>query len=132
MKKEEFKLQCDVAEFITIKYPDVMFRSDLAGIKMPMGQAVEIKKLRNSRGYPDLHIIEQAIVKGLIYNGLFIEIKLNIEAKYKKNGEIRTSKHIQEQHAMLLELEKRGYLTEWGYGWDDIITKIDHYLRHRI
>jgi hypothetical protein len=112
MKKEEFKLQCDIAKFITIKHPDVMFRSDLAGIKMTKGQAFQIKRLHNSRAYPDMHIIEQAIIRGVKYNGLFIEIKLNIDVIYKKNGEIRISKHIQEQHAMLLELQKRGYLAK--------------------
>lgn len=132
MKKEEFKLQIDVAKFLTIKYPGVMFRSDLAGIKMTKGQAFQIMRLHNSRGYPDIHIIESATIRGIKYYGLFIEIKLNIEALYKKNGGIRISKHIQEQHAMLLELRKRGYKAQWGLGWGDIITKIDNYLRHRI
>jgi len=132
MKKEEFKLQCDIAKFLTIKYPDVMFRSDLAGIKMTKGQAFQIMRLHNSRAYPDLHIIEPAMIKGVKYYGLFIEIKINIEAIYKRNGEIRTSKHIQEQHAMLLELRKRGYKAQWGCGWGDIIPKIDNYLSHRI
>jgi len=132
MKEEEFELQCDICKFLTIKYPDVLFRSDLAGIKMTIGQAVKIKRLYNSPGYPDIHIIEPAIIRGIQYYGLYIEIKINIEAIYKKDGEIRISKHIQSQHAMLLELRKRGYKAEWGYGWANIIQKIDNYLRHRI
>lgn len=131
MKKEEFDLQCDVCRFIKIKYPDVLFRSDLAGIKMSIGQARKIKRLLNTRAYPDLHILEPAIIRGVKYSGLCIEIKLNIEEIYKKDGELRISKHIQEQHAMLLELRKRGYVADWGYGWENIIQKIDDYLRYR-
>ena len=132
MKKEEFELQCEICAYLVMKYPDVMFRSDLAGIKMSIGQAVKIKRLRNSSGFPDIHIIEQAIIRGVRYSGLFIEIKLNVEAIYKKNRVLRISKHIQDQHANLIELRKRGYMAEWGYGWDDIIIKIDNYLRYRI
>ena len=67
----EENLQIAVCNYLRAQYPKVLFNSDLSGIKLTMGQAVKAKKLRSSKGFPDLVIYEP---RGN-YHALFLELK---------------------------------------------------------
>lgn len=56
---KEANIHYQVAQYIKIQYPNVIFRTDFAaGIKMTMGQATRHKSLQSGRAYPDLFIAQ--------------------------------------------------------------------------
>ena len=76
-----------ICRYLRIQYPDVIFNTDLSGIKLNQFQAIAVKELRSSNGFPDIMIFEAR--KG--FNGLFIELKRTGEVIYKKDGTLRSA-----------------------------------------
>lgn len=62
------------------------------------------------------------------YAGLMIELKREGTRIYKKNGELVSNEHIQEQAEMLNELRERGYAARFAVGFDQAKQIIDEYL----
>jgi len=135
MKKQEFYLQATICDYINKFYPDVLYRSDLSGIKMTIGQAKLIKLIQKYRGWPDIIIYEQAQFISdnfdFFYQGLAIEIKNNKSDVYTKFGKLKNNKHIEEQEKMLKKLRNLGYKAIFGTGFDNIKEEIDNYLKGR-
>lgn len=128
MKDEEYKIQCAVVKYLILQYPKVEFRSDMGGVRLPMGLAIKAKKANGGRrAWPDLFIAEPA--PG--YHGLFIEVKKDRLEVYGKRGEMRKSAHISEQNEKLESLRARGYAAEFGMGLEHCIEIIDNYLESR-
>ena len=52
----ELELQAQVADYIRLQYPTVIFHSDFgSGIKLTMGQAIKQKRLNGGRrAWPDM------------------------------------------------------------------------------
>jgi len=120
MRKEEEKLHRQICTFLRLQYPNLIFNTDLSGIKLTMGQAKKVKLLRSSRGFPDLVIYEPTA----LYHGLFIEIKC--ESPYKKKGEIKKNKHLIEQSLMIERLKEKGYYAcfVWNFKmFESILTR---------
>lgn len=125
MSIEEKNVQKAVSTWLKFQYPNVQFRVDYAaGLRMTIGQAKIQAALQKSRAWPDLFIAEP---RGR-YAGLFIELKVDWDEVYTKSGSIRQEKHIQEQFKLLQELNKRGYLAQFGCGFGDTIQSIREYL----
>ena len=153
----EHNLYEQIARYLQLQYPDVIYRFDIAAdLKLTMGQAAKHKKLHPERGYPDLFIAKPKDVKIITkleggYNyveiktlgGLYIEIKkdgtklkrdkdakklLKGEAKLRKAGDW-WDKHTEEQAKKLEKLRARGYKAEFGVGFDECQQIIDEYLR---
>lgn len=121
----EASLQKMVTDYLRLRYPGVIFRSDFAsGLKLTMGQAVAHKRLQHSRAFPDLQILEPIGN----YHGLFLELKKEGTRVYLKDGSLSTDPHIQEQAAMLRILNSKGYKAEFAIGWSDAVSKIDNYF----
>jgi len=139
----EFYLQATICDYLNRIYPDVLYRSDLAGVKMTIGQAKKIKMIQQERGWPDLIIYEVStatmekyeILKKdstiFYYLGLALEIKCENEKLYKKNGQPK-SKHIEEQLKILKKLRERNYFGTFGIGFDHCKDIIDHYLKCKV
>ncbi len=126
MKKEEDRITQRLTEWIKIQHPDLIYRVDLAGIKLTEGQAVKNKKVQmKERGYPDVFLAEP---KG-VYCGFYIEIKVSSDCVLTKNGKFRKSEHIQEQLRIIRRLNKKGYLAMFGFGLEDCIDKIRRYMK---
>lgn len=129
-KKKEERIQTQVAKYVKVQYPDVIFNSDIAsGMKLPIWIAVLAKSMRSERAQPDMIFLEP---KGG-YHGLCIEIKKDASQVYKKNGEIKggkSAKHIKEQEAVLQRLREKGYKAEFGLGFDDCKKIIDNYMSY--
>ena len=132
---KESTLQCHVADYLRLQYPHVLLHSDFgAGIKLTPGQAAKQKRQNGGRrAWPDLFIAETIIVekkdgtyKGL--SGLFVELKREGTRIYKKDGTLVADQHIREQHALLVELERRGYMVCFAVGFDQAKQIIDEYL----
>jgi|GEM_PF-275456 hypothetical protein len=153
----EHNLYEQIARYLQLQYPDVIYRFDIAAdLKLTMSQAAKHKKLHPERGYPDLFIAKPKDVKIITkleggYNyveiktlgGLYIEIKkdgtklkrdkdakkiLKGDTKIRKKGDW-FDKHIEEQAGMLENLRARGYRAEFGVGFDKCKQIIDKYLR---
>jgi len=123
MKAEE-NLQIAVCNYLRLQYPNILFNSDLSGIKLTMGQAVKAKKLRSSKGFPDLVIYEP---RGR-YCGLFIELKREGERITNKKGEL-ISYRLKEQDEIIQKLNLKGYLACFAIGFDEAKKIIDMYLK---
>ena len=136
----ELELQAQVADYIRLQYPDVIFHSDFgSGIKLTMGQAIKQKRLNGGRrAWPDMFIAEPkkvVISKGehtrLVagYHGLFIELKREGVRIFKQDGKLVADEHIREQFDMLADLRHRGYAAEFACGFDEAKKLIDDYMK---
>ncbi len=101
--------------------------SDIAsGMKLTIGQAVKAKRMRSSRGQPDIFIADAC--NG--YYGLFLELKREGTKIFLKDGcTLVADEHIREQYEMLKALEARGYKSLFGIGFDLCKIIIDEYLK---
>ena len=135
----ELELQAQVADYIRLRYPNVIFHSDFgSGIKLTMGQAIKQKRLNGGRrAWPDMFIAEPSY--GRIHEnieqlrlGLFIELKKEGTRIFKKDGTLVADEHIREQFDMLEDLRRRGYAAEFGIGFESTKKIIDDYLGGRI
>lgn len=133
MRKEE-SLQIAVCNYLRLQYPATIFMCDIAsGMRMTIGQATKAKKMRSSRGQPDLFIAQQKVVEGDEFNrythcGLFIELKRE-GVRLKKRDGSWADDHIREQASVLEALRNRGYRAVFAVGFDEAKSIIDDYLR---
>ena len=106
----ELELQAQVADYIRLQYPSVLFHSDFgSGIKLTMGQAIKQKRLNGGRrSWPDMFLAEPDIGK--------------------TDGSKRA---IREQYDMLHDLRARGYAAEFACGFDEAKKLIDDYMKGR-
>lgn len=151
MSVSEADLQIQVADYLRLQYPEVIFHSDFgSGIKLTLGQAVKQKRQNGGRrAWPDMFIAETChcwettqenhgiqigvyeqdgtLFYSSVYGGLFLELKKDGTRLKKKNGEW-ASEHIAEQAEMLEKLRERGYCAEFTIGFDEAKRIIDEYL----
>lgn len=126
----EAELQVQVADYLRLRYPSVLFHSDFgSGIKLTMGQAAKQKRMNGGRrSWPDMFIAEPTWRPPRHYCGLFLELKKEGTRILKKDGSLVANEHIQEQAALLQELEKRGYGAYFAVGFEQAKQIIDNYL----
>jgi hypothetical protein len=122
-EKHEENLQIAVCQYLKMQYPKVLFTSDASGVRLTMGQAVKMKRMRSCPGWPDLFIAEP---RG-DYHGLFIELKKQGERLLKKDAS-PVSDHVNDQLQMQRLLSAKGYASFFGIGFDQTKRIIDSYL----
>ena len=120
----EYQICKDIALYMKLQYPNVLYHFDLAGLNLSIAQAGMSKAIQKGRGWPDLFIAEP----NENYYGLFIEIKKEGFKTIKKDGTYVTP-HIEEQVDMLQRLRGKGYITSFGIGFDECKDIIDQYLK---
>jgi len=125
----EETIQKQICQYVKMQYPDILFNTDLSGIKLPMGLAVKVSKLRSSRAFPDLVFYEPRTINGKMYYGLFIELKKDGVKIFKRNGEVVSNDHIKEQVKMLNKLSEKGYFACFAIGFDEAKEIIDNYFK---
>lgn len=124
-QKKEESLQIQLANYMRLKHPEIVFRSDFAaGIKMSMGQAILHKRMQYGKSYPDFFIAKPAGK----YSGCFLELKKSREGVFLKDGSLSTIAHIQEQAAMLELLKSLSYFASFACGFDEATSIIENYL----
>lgn len=122
---KEKDLQKIICEYLKKVYPNVIYRVDFAaGMRMSIGQAMQMKRLQCTRAYPDIFIAEP---RGG-YAGLFIELKRDLRCVEKKDGSIKNDKHIIEQQEVLRKLNEKGYKAIFTFGYTNTIARINEYL----
>lgn len=122
---KESDLQVQVADYLRLRYPDVLFHSDYgSGIKLTKGQAMkQYRQNGGRRGWPDMLVAEPR--NGL--HGLFIELKAKGVRLKKKDGAWASS-HLEEQNEVLNKLQRKGYAAYFAVGFDEAKDIIDDYL----
>lgn len=138
----EHNLYEQLARYLQLQYPNVIYRFDIAAdLKLTPGQAAKHKRLHPERGYPDLYIAESSenvnskdwngIVREWgFYFGLYLEIKTESNSPHKKDGTLKKDQHLEEQARMLEKLRARGYRAEFGVGFEGCKKIIDEYLHN--
>jgi hypothetical protein len=124
MNDKEEAVHITICDYIRAKYPYAIFTSESSGIRVFWKQAKALKRMRSSAGLPDIMIFEPR----KSYYGLFLEVKRENFAVYKKDGGLVSNTHIQEQEDILHRLKQRGYMAEFVRGFDDAKALIDYYL----
>ena len=124
MNDKEEAVHIAICDYIRVKYPYAIFTSESSGIRVFWKQAKALKRMRSSAGLPDIMIFEPR----KSYYGLFLEVKREEFAVYKKDGGLVSNAHIQEQENILHRLKQRGYMAEFVRGFDDAKALIDYYL----
>jgi hypothetical protein len=129
----EYQICKDIAIYLRLQYPTVIFHFDLAGLNLSRAQAGMMKAIQGGRGWPDLFIAEPKIMEyddgsKEIIKGLFIEIKKEGTLIWTAKGNPSTP-HIKEQIDCLNLLCEKGYLADFGVGFDDCKNFIDSYLK---
>lgn len=127
MKKAqpEFELQKQIAQYLRLQYPKVMFLSDVkAAVKLTIPQAVRLKSVQANDDFacPDLMIF--AMRRG--FGGLFLELKA--KSPLLKNGLFSSNAHIRRQAQTLLSLTREGYAAKFVWSFDIAKELIDWYL----
>lgn len=122
---KESDLQVQVADYLRLRYPNVLFHSDFgSGIKLTQGQAMKQKRQNGGRrGWPDMFIAEP--MNGL--HGLMIELK-KAGTRLKKKDGTWASSHLEEQNEVLNKLQKKGYAAYFAVGFEEAKDIIDDYL----
>lgn len=124
-RRKEDNVHAAVCQYIDHKYPGIMYTSDSSGVRLPIGYAVKLKKLRSkAQKIPDLIIMFPTKT----YHGLIIEIKRDRDEVFTKKGQLRQDEHIQAQAESLAYLQSIGYKAEFGLGFDDCIMLIENYI----
>ena len=119
----EAQVQMAIVQYLRERYPQVLFKCDTSAIKLTLGQAVKMKRLGNTRAWPDLHIVEPRKK----FYGCFLELKKDGERIARENGNW-VSPHVAEQASMLENLTLRGYYAEFAAGFLEAKKAIDWYL----
>ena len=124
----EKELHLAVCDYIKLQYPKVIFTSDLSGLKLTIGMAVQVKKMRSGNGIPDILIFKPKIDRyHQKMHGLFIELKRDGEKLRKRDGSFK-SEHIKEQFEMIDALSNLGYYADFAIGFDKAKDIIDDYM----
>jgi len=120
----EYQEHLQICNYLSTYYHNVLFTTDLSGVKLSMGTAKKVKNLKSCRGFPDLFILQP----NKNFKGLFIELKRSGEKLFKKDGSYK-SEHLQEQSEVIKRLNDLGYLATFCIGSDSAIDVIDNYLK---
>lgn len=127
--KPEHELYHRLARWFQEEHPNVIYRFDLAAdLKLTMGQARKHKELHPKRGYPDLFIAEPRSC----FHGMYIELKADGNSPYKRNGELKSSIHLEEQEEFLMKLQCRGYYSTFATGFEEAKSLIELYLNKKL
>jgi hypothetical protein len=124
-KPKEKNVHAQVCQYLKLQYPRAIFNSDLAGLRLTIGQSMQAKRMRSGDGFPDIAIYEP---RG-DFSGLFIELKREGETIWLRDNSVTTNDHIREQYGMLKKLNERGFFAVFAIGFDEAKNTIDTYLK---
>lgn len=132
----EYLLCREIAAYLRLRWPKVVYHFDLTGLALSRAQAGMTKAIQYGRGFPDLFIAQKGDLidkgTGLIsrnyYSGLFLELKAEGTRLLKKDGSIATP-HLVEQYDMINRLRNAGYRAHIVVGYDQAVRIIEEYLK---
>ncbi len=119
-----------MCSYLRLQYPHVIFRTDFTAgrIVLSPNQGRQYAALQSGRGFPDIFIFSPQ--RG--YSGLALELKREGTVIYvtrgARKGKITSEIHIQEQAAVLQQLNNEGYFARFAVGFDKAQKIIDWYF----
>lgn len=123
----EIDLYEQIAQWMNLKHPDVLYHFDLSGVWTPSHKQRNLYGRLNKRAWPDLFIAHPCPTM-IGVKGLFLELKKDGVKLYKSDGTLRANPHHAEQYAMLVTLRVEGYMAMFAVGFDEATKIIDNYL----
>ena len=128
MKKTEQTIHNQICQYLDLQYPMLVYTSDLSGVKLTIGQAVQAKKQRCKKfKIPDLLIL-QANDK---YCGLILELKKDKSEVFGKKNQLLKNAHVEAQIQALYQLCGVGYFASFAFGFEGARAIIDAYLHNK-
>ena len=121
----EAEVQAQVCRYLKLQYPNVIFASDLSGVRLSYGLANKVAPLKSGRAMPDMTIYR----KRHGYGALAIELKRPGARVFYAKTHKPADDHIAEQIAVLQLLREEGYCAEMVRGFDNAKLVIDWYLK---
>ena len=118
----ERKLHLKVCQHLKLFYPHVYFDSDPSGLKVSGLMATLLQKTRSDHKHLDITIYK----KFRTYSGLIIELKA--ETIYKKDGQIKSSEHLDGQDKTKKLLESEGFKVEVAWEFEEVERILVDYL----
>ena len=126
MKQQpEYQLQVAICNYLKYQYKDVLFLSDtIASVRLTQTQGIRNKKIQKENfKTPDLLILEPRAN----FSGLFLELK--VKSPFKKDGTLKSDKHLEGQQKSINDLCQKGYSASFSVGFEETKSKIDEYLK---
>lgn len=121
---KESAIHAQLCAYVRDRYPDAIFTSESSGLRLTIGQAAKIKKLRSSSKLPDFWLAE---TRG-IYCGLFLELKRSRDEILRKDNSLKQDDRVLGQSGVLSRLREKGYYAEFACGLTEAITKVEYYM----
>lgn len=114
-----------IVQYLSLIDSSLIVVSDPNGIRLTIGQATQLKKIRlpHAGGHPDILVLRS----NSDYNGLFIEVKKEGTKVYTKNG-THYSEHLKKQDELHIRLRKEGWFGGFAIGFDSAKRMIDEYF----
>lgn len=121
---EEYKLQVKVANYLTLKYPKVLFESSPINLRLTHAQ----RKMMKAINKPFFHPPDIKIYLGRRgYDGFALELKK--ETPYLKDGvTLQKNEHLANQQESIKQMREANWLADFYWNFDVIRNKIDWYL----
>ena len=129
-KRSEFDVQKTLCQYAKLKYPNLLWRSDMSGITLGKKVAIQYwTHLAKYRGFPDWVCYEP--MPQCDFVGLQLELKIegfDIATIIEKKLHLSSSAHISEQWTMIQSLRERGWAAGFVVGSKSACSALDAYL----
>ena len=120
----EKQIHISVCEYLRLRYPDLIFTSDMGGLLVGMGVRMEIKNKSSHFKIPDLLIFKP----NSTCSAAFFELKKSKDDLYlKKCGSLKNDHVKSQEHCMML-LRDLGFHAQFTIGFEGTIQAIEKYL----
>ena len=119
----EKQLHLQICTYLKLQYPKIIFATDGSGLRVSIGEAKRLKKLRSSNGIPDIIIFRP----NKSHNGLFLEVKA--KSPFKKDGYLYANVHLREQWQMIIKLKCLKYEALFVWNFEMAKKTIDNYMQ---
>lgn len=119
----EYELQKQIAQYLELKYPNVLFSSGVINLALThrqrgMNSAIQ-KRLFSP---PDMVLFEAR----RNFNGFFMELKT--KSVYKENGKLLKNKHLEQQERSINKLIAKNFFAQFVWSFDQAKGLIDWYM----
>lgn len=133
-KKTEENIQIAICKYLDLQYPNLIYTSDLSGIKLTIGQAVKAKAQRCKKyKIPDLLIFKDFYDShSNFYSGLVIELKKSKSEVFGVKNQVLKNKHVEAQIQSLHKLKSDGYFATFAFGFAGAKKIIDDYMSGKL
>lgn len=122
-ENKEYQTCKAISQYLRLKYPNVLFHWDLAGLNLSRAQAGLMKAIQGCKGWPDLMILHPTSKKVL-----FIEVKAEGVKLTNRNGTGYATPHLAEQAETIMKIRGVKHKAMFSIGLDQALIHITSFL----